>query len=237
MSQSAAGLKHESTIRIFIELNVETPDSMAAIVTAQYTELDLTANELHHPAWTKAQPINITRRWSGENARASQYAEARIVWTPQALCVRFDARQTEPLVVNAEPQTARKTIGLWHSDVCEIFIAPDPGQPERYFEFEAAPTGEWVDLAISFAQDLRETDFDFQSGMTAAAMLGEGQTIIAMRIPWSAAIPKPRRGDVWRVNLFRCAGVGSERYLAWQPTFAAEPNFHVPDVFGWLEFV
>lgn len=209
---------------------------MAAIVTAQYTDIDLSANDLDHPAWSEAQPIHITRRWSGEDARASQCAQARIIWTPEALCVRFDARQTEPRVVNAQPQTDNKTIGLWYRDVCEIFIAPDSRQPERYFEFEAAPTGEWVDLGIKFTPNGRETDFEFYSGMTAAARLSEDQTIVAMRIPWSASIPKPGSGDVWRVNLFRCAGVGDERYLAWQPTYAPDPNFHVPEVFGWLRF-
>jgi hypothetical protein len=31
--------------------------------------------------------------------------------------------------------------------------------------------------------------------------------------------------------------MGDERYLAWQPTYTAAPSFHVPEVFGWLEFV
>jgi hypothetical protein len=217
-------------------MNAQLPNSMTAMVTAQYADVDLAADELDHPTWREAQPIHITRRWSGEDARVAQHAEVRIVWTAEALCVRFDAQQTEPLVVNAQPQTIDKTIGLWHRDVCEIFIAPDPQQPELYFEFEAAPTGEWVDLAINFTGARRETDFEFHSGMKAAARLSEGRTIIAICIPWSTHIPKPQRGDLWRVNLFRCAGVGSERYLAWQPTYAAEPNFHVPEVFGWLRF-
>jgi hypothetical protein len=42
---------------------------------------------------------------------------------------------------------------------------------------------------------------------------------------------------VWRINLFRCVGVGDDRYLAWQPTYTAEPSFHVPEVFGWLDFL
>ncbi len=38
-------------------------------------------------------------------------------------------------------------------------------------------------------------------------------------------------------NLFRCIGVGNERYLAWQPTGTPEPLFHVPEAFGWIQFV
>ena len=190
-------------------------------------------------ALTGAQrtPVAISRQWSGEEAPQSRHAEVRLLWTDQALCVRFICRQTEPLVISSEPQLARKTIGLWHNDVCEIFIAPDPNRPAHYFEFEAAPTGEWIDLAISFEGTTRHTDFEFDSGMTTFAALEGEKLTITMRIPWTTSIPKPEKGDTWRVNLFRCIGTGNARYLAWQPTYTAEPNFHAPEVFGWLRFV
>ena len=140
-------------------------------------------------------------------------------------------------MVSEQPQLDRKSIGLWHRDVCEIFVAPDPDLPSRYFEFEAAPNGEWVDLAITFQESERKTDFEFKSGMTVAASVAGKQLTVVMRIPWSNSIPKPEKGGRWRVNLFRCIGVGNERYLAWRPTFTDEPNFHVPEFFGWLEFV
>ncbi len=206
-------------------------------IGAPYSEVSLAAEAFDHPEWTRAHPIQITRKWSGEDAPKSRHAEARIIWTAESLIVRFVCRQEEPLTVNSNSQLRKKTIRLWDRDVCEIFIAPDPETPERYFEFEAAPTGEWVDLAITFKPAGRQTDFEFHSGMTAAAIVGGDQITIAMQIPWSQFLPKPQKGDVWRVNLFRCVGVGDDRYLAWQPTYAAEPNFHVPEVFGLLEFL
>jgi hypothetical protein len=72
--------------------------------------------------------------------------------------------------------------------------------------------------------------------MTTASHLQNDELTEIIRIPWSDSIPKPSSGDQWRVNLFRCVGSGNERYLAWQPTYTVEPNFHVPEVFGWLEF-
>jgi hypothetical protein len=152
------------------------------------------------------------------------------------LAVRFVCRQVEPLIVSANPQLDQKTIGLWDRDVCEIFIAPDLEMPGRYFEFEAAPSGEWVDLAISWTPAGRETDWEFHSGMTTNAHLTGEQLTITMQIPWSGSIPRPQPDDKWRINLFRCIGEGDERYLAWQPTYTAVPNFHVPEVFGWLRF-
>ena len=205
-------------------------------IEARYSAINLAVSEFDHPYWTTAKPIQIERRWSGEPAPDSRHAEARIIWTDESLLVRFVCNQTEPLIVSPNPELAKKTIGLWDRDVCEIFIAPDASNPTHYFEFEAAPTGEWVDLAIELGPAERKTDAQFDSGMTTAAHIADGQLTITIRIPWSDSIPKPKRGDAWRVNLFRCVGSGNERYLAWQPTHAPEPNFHVPEKFGWLRF-
>ena len=187
--------------------------------------------------WQECRPVKIEHYWSGEPAPLARHAEARICWSDEALYVRFVCEQHETLIVTDKPVTDRKTLGLWDRDVCEIFLAPDPENPRRYFEFEAAPTGEWVDLGIVLTPSGRETDWDYCSGMAAAAKVESGEVIVEMRIPWSESIPKPERGDVWRVNLFRCVGPESpERYLAWRPTKTPEPNFHVPEAFGSLVF-
>lgn len=128
-------------------------------------------------------------------------------------------------------------MGLWDRDVCEIFLAPDANVIERYVEFEAAPTGEWLDVAVHWAAEKRESDWEFNSGMTTAAHVANDRVTIAMRIPWNHWIHEPQTGEHWRANLFRCVGSGDTRgYLAWQPTRTPKPNFHVPQVFGLLVF-
>jgi hypothetical protein len=207
------------------------------IIEARHVMTDPAVNDLQSPAWSKAQPIKIDRYWSGEAAPAARHCEARILWSSKALHLRFVGRQAEPLVVSATPQTATKTMGLWDRDVCEIFIAPDPHVVERYFEFEAAPTGEWLDVAIHWTPEKRESDWEFQSHMTTASHVERDRITIGMRIPWNHWIHEPQRGERWRVNLFRCIGKDPGRgYLTWQPTRTKEPAFHVPQVFGWLVF-
>jgi hypothetical protein len=208
----------------------------ANVVTAYPLPHDLALSDFDNPTWNLIQPITIHQRWSGEEAPASQHAEARIVWSAESLAVRFVCNQSVPPLVNPNANLDRKTIGLWHTDVCEIFVAPDATAPNRYFEFEAAPNGGWLDLALHLQPAGRQTDWDFQSGMTTESRLVDSELTIGIRIPWSDGIPRPNDGDEWRVNLFRCVGVGNERYLAWQPTYTKEPDFHVPDVFGWLRF-
>lgn len=194
--------------------------------------------DFQSPSWKAAMPIHLAKYWSGADAPAERHAEVRVIWSSQGLHARFDCHQHEPVVSEANPQTAKKTIGLWDRDVCEIFLAPGSQTPEKYFEFEAAPTREWLDVAISLVEDVRESDWEFHSGMTVAAKMEESRVLVGMLIPWSSHLPRPQKGDLWRANFFRCVGSGADRgYVAWQPTFSPEPGFHVPAAFGWIEFV
>lgn len=207
------------------------------IVEAHHTALDLSVGDMKSAAWNQAQPVKIDRYWSGDPAPSPRQAEARVLWSSRALHLRFVCQQGEPLVVRATPQIEKKTMGLWDRDVCEIFIAPDPNVIERYLEFEAAPTGEWLDVAIHWTPEKRESDWDFNSHMTTAAHIEKDRVTIAMRIPWNHWIHEPQKNERWRVNLFRCVGSDPGRgYLAWQPTRTPQASFHVPQVFGWLVF-
>ncbi len=207
------------------------------IIEAHHIATDLPVADLKSVEWNKALPLRIERYWSGESAPRGRQAEARILWSSKALHVRFVCHQSEQLIVSPTPQTAKKTMGLWDRDVCEIFIAPDPHVVERYFEFEAAPTGEWLDVAIHWTPEKRESDWEFQSHMTAASQVERDRITIGMRIPWNHWIHEPQRDERWRINLFRCVGSDPGRgYLTWQPTRTKEANFHVPQVFGWLVF-
>jgi hypothetical protein len=209
-------------------------DSVTAI-----TRIDrgLEVDDLDADAWFRAKPLIIDRYWSGEPAPEHRHFEARLLWSSDALYVRFTAMQSEPLFISDNPDISRKSIGLWDRDVCEIFIAPDAEHPNKYFEFEVAPTGEWLDVAIEAWSDRRLSDWDYESGMQTAARIESRRVISAMRIEWKAFGKTPIAGDKWRGNLLRCVGSDPDRgYLAWQPTYTDLPSFHVPDRFGTFIF-
>ena len=148
--------------------------------------------------------------------------------------VRFDAAQAEPLIVSDRPDVTAKSIGLCDRDVCEIFVAPNVNEPRRYFDFEVAPSVEWLDVALDLTSGERNSDWEYSSGMETFAEIGPDCVVMTMKIPWNAfGRPGPKTGDVWLGNLFRCVGEGVGRgNLAWQPTLTVDPAFHVPERFG-----
>lgn len=195
-------------------------------------------DDLDNAAWKKAKPISITTYWNGAVAPVDRRFSARLLWSESALYVRFEANQAEPLLVSDRFDLTKKTMNLWDRDVCEIFLAPDSKRPRKYLEFEVAPTGEWIDLAIDYTGAERKTDWDFKSGIQAAAKIEKAKIVMAMKIPWTAFGVTPKSGDVWVGNLLRCVGRDPDRgYLAWRPTRTDKPNFHVPEKFGEFEFL
>jgi alpha-galactosidase len=203
-----------------------------------HVEKDFSVGEFENENWKRAGEISIESYWSGEKANVGRHATAKLLWSDNALYVRFEANQTEPLIVNETPDLKTKANGLWDRDVCEIFIAPNPKVVNKYFEFEIAPTGEWIDLAICQLPEKRETDFDYDSRMKSAAKIEIGKVLMAIKISWKSFGKTPKANDVWKGNLFRCVGSGETRgYLAWQATKTEMPNFHVPEAFGEFEFV
>lgn len=207
-------------------------------VTIKHIDQDFSVDQLDHASWKEASPVKIGTYWSGKAAPLGRAFEARLLWSNTALYVRFDASQDEPLVVSEKPDLTKKVVGLWDRDVCEIFIAPEKANRKKYFEFEIAPTGEWIDLGIEVTSQGRKTDFKYKSGITSAARIEKGRVVMAIRIPFAPLGARPKKNDVWLGNLFRCVGKDPTRgYLAWRPTKTQTPNFHVPEAFGEFRFV
>ncbi|MEO8042475.1 MAG: carbohydrate-binding family 9-like protein [Acidobacteriota bacterium] len=205
-------------------------------VKIHHTAKDFPVSDLGHRAWKDGDELKIATYWNGAEAPSARRFEVRMLWSDTGLYVRFEAAQTEELVVSEKPQLGKKTMRLWDRDVCELFLAPDANEPRRYAEFEIAPTGEWLDLMVDWTKD-EPRDWEYASGMESAARIEPGRVTMAMKIPWAAFAKKPKVGDVWLGNLFRAVGSGETRgYLAWSPTLTKEPQFHVPKKFGELLF-
>ena len=195
-----------------------------------------------HAAWAAATPLAIDRLWSGEAAPATLAPTARVLWTASDLWFAFTCAFEELDVDTGDGTRAVDTTtrrhGLWDRDVCEAFVwSPGEASADSYKEFEAAPTGQWCDIAVR--QPRLDVDHTWRSGMAAAGRVdtGAGLWHATMRIPFLAFGTAPQPGDTWRANLFRVSREGGERrYLALSPTGTPTPDFHVPAAFVPLVF-
>jgi hypothetical protein len=122
-----------------------------------------------------------------------------------------------------------------------MFLGDDWSNIQHYREFEIAPTGDRIDLAIDLAA--KTYDHTWDSGWQTEARIDKDAKVwyAAARIPLSAVTGKHvKAGDKWRANLYRIDGLGADpvrHFMCWQPTCVQnrDPN-HVPEHFGTLIF-
>jgi len=187
----------------------------------------------HASAWQTAPPIHFNADWQGHRADPQRETEVRLLWTPETLFLKFQARFREITVFpDADPSGRRDH--LWERDVAEAFLQPDSSAPLLYKEFEVSPNGMWIDLDLSHGQRS-----DLQSGLRRRVQLNEeNRTWIAeLALPMKCLTPSFDPTAIWRANFFRVEGPVEPRfYSAWQPTRTPQPNFHVPEAFGDLIF-
>ena len=183
--------------------------------------------------WKLATPISFSADWQGENADPTLETEVRALWSPSSLYFRFVCRYRDLFVFQDSDSNGRRD-HLWDRDVAEAFLQPEPLPDRHYKEFEIAPNGMWIDLDISLSGLA-----DLKSGMTRSVHIDEQQRhwVAELSIPMRSLTARFDPAKTWRANFYRVEGRSEPRqYLAWQPTFTPQPNFHVPEAFGTLRF-
>ena len=213
--------------------------------------------------WRAAGPVRFCADWQGKNADPRLETEVRVLWSPETLYLRFVCRYDEMFLFEDSDPNGRRD-HLWDRDVAEAFLQPPefvagaeggPGQAgdtrrstikyenvkkdfdapyAHYKEFEIAPNGMWIDLDI-----IPGGRGDLKSGLTRSVHVDKSAKVwtAEMAIPMKALTAKFNPEATWRVNFYRVEGKAEPRkYLAWQPTMAPEPNFHMPGKFGTMRF-
>ena len=192
------------------------------------------------PIWRSAARAEIVKDCSRVLEYPAARTEVRGFWTDAYLYLLFRCPYRE-LNVFLPARNGAARMNLWDRDVVEMFLGDDWKDIRRYREFEIAPTGDWIDLAIDL--DRQSYDHTWRSGWTTQARIDKRAHIwyAAARIPLRAVTAnKVRPGTRWRMNLYRIDGLGADpqrHFLCWQPTCVTnrDPN-HVPENFGTLVF-
>jgi hypothetical protein len=187
-------------------------------------------------AWGIAVPLRFDADWQGLNADPQRATEVRLLWTPETLFLRFDAKY-RVITVFPDGDVDGRRDHLWDRDVCEAFLQPDASQLRKYKEFEVAPNGMFIDLDIDAGSG---SGRDLKSGLQRRVDVDSaGKTWRAvLALPVKSIVERFDPKVVWRANFYRVEGAADEPrfYSAWQPTRTEKPAFHVPEVFGQLVF-
>ena len=218
---------------------MQTPQTPACAATAT----EVVAQHVSHgirldaanPAkeWQKAAPARFCSDWQGKHGDPALTTEVQMLWTPQTLYLRFEARYRDLYVFTDSEANGRRDY-LWERDVAEAFLQPDASRPDHYREFEISPNGMWLDLDI-----VPDGKTDLKSGLERSVFVDEGAKSWSaeLAIPMRALTPVFDPSVVWRANFYRVEGRSEPRtYLAWQATGTPQPNFHVPGAFGKVRF-
>ena len=192
------------------------------------------------PVWARAARSRMHRDCTHQQDYPDLHTEIRGFWTDTHVYFLFAAPyRTLNLFLPAHGAGDRDK--LWDRDVVELFLGADTTNINRYREFEIAPTGDHVDLAIEY--DRQKYDQTWNSGWDATARIDKKahRWYAAARIPINAITADTvKPGTRWRVNLYRIDGQGPDslrRFICWRPTCVVnrDPN-HVPEAFGTLLF-
>lgn len=187
--------------------------------------------KLTEAEWEQATPVRLEYGTLDYKPNPSLSTPVRLLWSDEYLYLSFESPYEQLSVW--EPAQSEERLGLWDYDVVEAFIGSNLDAVRQYTEFEWAPTGETLDLKL----DLPAKDFAWTAGGESAVAVDAKEKIwrVEARLPLAAlGAVKPAVGTRWRINLFR-HDRSQRAFMAMSPTL--QGSFHVPERFGWLEFV
>jgi uncharacterized protein (DUF362 family) len=190
---------------------------------------------LDSPLWDRAEPLEFATDFAG---RVTPHATTvRALWSSHALYLRWSLSAAGLSTDQSRPIDVER-IDLYEEDCVELFLAPDPAVPRRYFEIEVGPYGHFFDIAIdrTGTAGARKADNDWSAHLqiaTARDAAAHTATIeYAITAPEIVAGLHP--GATLPVGLDRMEGAHPRAYLSAFPSHLAKPNFHAPEAFGTL---
>lgn len=196
------------------------------------------AELLAQRGWSDAMAVS----W-GPEAYSTTF---RAVWTPDGLCVRWDAQDRAPWSTRTERDDC-----LWETEVVEVFLDPTCSG-EDYAELEISPTNTVCDLHIERLSPERcvHLAWNFAGLQSTVHHTGGDDWCAIAWLPFAdfatmatrvAACMPAVDGDVWHFNAFRIKRPGGPArpedgaiYAAWSVPDA--PTFHAPLAFRPLVF-
>lgn len=194
--------------------------------------------DLDKPIWRGIPWLPLHHYQKPGRAIPGVDTRAAVAYTSSRLYLAYRCQYFEMHCYQGEDPCPERWL-LWNRDVVETFVNPFPQRMNTYWEFEVAPNNQWVDLAIDLDRD-PILNASWNSRFSHATRVDEDKKewTCEMSIPArSMGVTCIQPGMEWRINFFRCDGVGDirqRRLLAWSPPL--RDTFHIPSRFGTIRF-
>ena len=209
-------------------------------------KLDGVADE---PGWERAASIRVFvfPRWKGK--QQPQQCEAKMLWDANYLYVFHKC--TDAHIVSKRRK--HDDPGLAKDDCFEVMVAPDPKQPDFYFNIEWNVHGSYIDShRPKGPQGPRAGAWKARGVKVVARVNGTLNDPSDVDRSWTCEVaipltifaaqghsPTPKVGDRWNLNLNRHNHLpgGVLQLSQWSSSGTPRPAFHAPHRFGQVVFV
>ena len=194
--------------------------------------------------WKAAKNVGAFQFAWWKSGKKEQTA-AKLLWDDQFLYVSFRCEDA-----HIWGEHTQRDSPVYRDDCVEVFTAPNPREPDNYFNIEMNvreafldqhhPDGpgkklreQWnakgVKIAVTIDGTLNDDSDTDRSWILEAAIPFSNFSKVAKNAP-------PKSGDVWRMNLNRLGGKTNPQHSQWSPSKTGRPKFHVPKDFGRVVF-
>jgi len=192
-------------------------------------------------------PAEKLRYYMGERPKHMPETEVKIAYDKEAIYVIFRVQDRYVRAVVTEYQ------GSVCRDSCvEFFFAPNSEISKGYFNLEMNCGGTAL---FAFQEAPREgiisiPESDYNQVKVAHSLPRVVDPEIETPVTWTveyriplallekySPVTSPGPGVLWRANFYKCAdGTSHPHWLTWARVDYPQPQFHLPEFFGTLEF-
>ena len=199
---------------------------------------------VNEPAW---QTTEWTRWWGnpmGVTGKRSPMTRAKYLWTPEALYIAVEARDSDVWGTLTERDS-----NTWEQEVIELFIDAD-GDRRDYLELQVTPANVVFDARFkSYRSDLKVARAWNMKGFETAVWVDgtlnergdqDRAWFVEMKVP-AREVPGAQaplsEGMRWRFNMFRFDLPQGKKQWAAALSPPLVPDFHALDAFAELRFL
>ncbi len=223
--------------------DAQTAATPRYVVQRAAGEIDIDGR-LDEDDWQAARSVGDFR-FAWWEAGKKEQTEAKLLWDDTHLYVSFVCHDAHIYGEHTERDSP-----VYRDDCVEVFTAPNPDQPNNYFNIEMNVRGAFlrstpsrrprsrtergwnakgVRIAVTIDGTLNDdTDTDRRWVLEAAIPLANFASV-AKSVP-------PAADQVWHLNLNRLGGKTNPQHSQWSPSKTPRPAFHAPQDFGRVSF-